>query len=179
VINSVSLFGMLSTLVSALILTPPSAAAPKAATGLEGVVTQVGSGDTLRFTPKAGPALEVRLRDIDAPLPCQPGGAQARQALADLALNKPARLRPAGRDAQGRTVAVLLVDEVNVGQRLVEDGQAWSQRVRNDQGPLVKQERMAKALGRGLHASPGAVMPGDWRRTRGDCATVVARPNTR
>ena len=35
-------------------------------------------------------------------------------------------------------------------------------------GPLVKQERMAKSLGRGLHATAGAVMPREWRR-RGPC----------
>ena len=128
----------------------------------------------MRFISKSGAALEVRLRDIEAPLPCQPGGAEARKALADLALNKPAVLRPSGRDAQGRTVGVLLVDEVNVAQRLVEEGQAWSQRARNDRGPLVKQERMAKALGRGLHGSAGAVMPSVWLRTRGACAVDAA-----
>lgn len=158
-----------------LTLTLPAASAPTVASGLEGVVTQVSGGDTLLFTPRSGTPLEVRLRDIDAPLPCQPGGPAARKALADLALNKPALMRPAGRDGQGRTVAALLVDEVNVGQRLVEEGQAFSQRGRNDQGPYVKQERMAKALGRGLHAAGGALSPSEFRRAHGPCP---ATPST-
>ena len=151
-----------------LTLLLPAAAAPAAT--LQGVVTQVNDGDTLRFTPQGQAAIDVRLRDIDAPERCQPWGAEARRALTDLALNKPATLRLAGRDGQGHALGLLTVDGVNVGQRLVEEGHAWSQRGRNDTGPLVKQERMAKALGRGLHAGGGAVMPAEFRRTRGPCA---------
>ena len=157
--------------VFALALAFPSsaAAAPISRAAQEGVVTQVSGGDTLRFTSRTDAAIEVRLRDIDAPLPCQPGGAEARLALSELVLNKPAMLVATGRDAQGRTLGSVRVEDVDVGQRLVEDGQAWSQRGRNDRGPLVKQERMAKALGRGVHGSAGAVMPSVWLRTRGAC----------
>ena len=149
----------------------PAAAAPATvpATALQGVVTQVSDGDTLRFTPQGQAAISVRLRDIDAPEVCQPWGVEARRALTDLALNKAAVLRYSGRDSQGHTVGVLVVDGVNVGQRLVEEGHAWSLRGRNDTGPLVKQERMAKALGRGLHAGGGAVKPADFRRQHGPC----------
>jgi len=83
-------------------------------------------------------------------------------------LNKPATLRAGPADAGGRTLGVLIVEDMNVGRRMVEDGNAWSVRFRNDAGPLVKQERMAKALARGLHGTPGAVMPREWRR-RGPC----------
>ena len=58
---------------------------------------------------------------------------------------------------------------MDLSQRLVEEGHAWSLRTRNDNGPLVKQERMAKALGRGLHAGGAAVKPADFRRTNGPC----------
>ena len=99
-------------------------------------------------------------------------GALAEQHAADLSalvLNKSAMLQAIGRDARGRTVATLAVDGISVGRSMVEEGHAWSVRTRDDKGPFVKQERMAKALGRGLHASPGAVMPRDWRRTKGAC----------
>ena len=167
--------------VFALALAFPSsaAAAPISRAAQEGVVTQVSGGDTLRYTTRAGAAIEVRLRDIDAPLPCQPGGAEARLALSELVLNKPAMLVATGRDAQGRTLGSVRVEDVDVGQRLVENGQAWSQRGRNDRGPLVKQERMAKALGRGVHGSAGAVMPSVWLRTRGACVEGGARGGAR
>lgn len=157
-------------LCAALCATTPLWAKPaaKAAAPAEqqGLVTQVVDAATVRFTPTGGSAITVRVRDIDPPEICQPWGSEAKAALSALVLNKPATLRAGPADAKGRTVGVLMVDEVNVGRRMVEDGNAWSVRWRNDAGPLVKQERMAKALGRGLHSTAGAVMPREWRRTR-------------
>jgi len=145
----------------------PARAAPPAA--VTGVVTRVLAADTVQLTPPGQPAIVVRLRDIEPPEPCQPWGPEAKAGLVALALNKPATLRPSGRDAQGRTLGVVFVDNANLAQRMVEEGHAWSVRGRNDHGPFIKQERMAKSLGRGLHATAGAVMPREWRRTRGAC----------
>ncbi len=144
---------------------PPPAPPPT----LKGVVTQVVDGTRIRVTVPGQAPLEVRVRDIETPEPCQPGAAEARTALVALVLNKSATLRPAGRDREGLTLAAVQVDEVNVGRRMVEDGWAWSIRTRNDIGPYVKEERMAKALARGVHAQAGAMSPRDWRRTRGPC----------
>ena len=151
---------------------PWAAAAPRRAApepALQGVVTQVMDGNTLAFTPAGQAAVTVRLRDVEAPEPCQPWGAEARNALTELALNKPASLRAAGRDAQGRTLGLVLVEDLSLSQRLVEEGHAWSTRGRNGHGPLLKQERMARALGRGLHAGGGAISPGDFRQQHGAC----------
>jgi micrococcal nuclease len=131
-----------------------------------GAVTQVIDGASVRFSAAGQAAITVRVRDIEAPESCQPWAAEAKAALVALVLNKTATLQPGARDAQGRTVGALFVDGVNIGQRMVEEGHAWSVRGRNDHGPYIKQERMAKALGRGLHGAPGAVMPKEWRRTR-------------
>ena len=157
----------------ALLVCGPVAAAKKPAPVAEqhGLVTQVVDAATVRFTPTGGSAITVRVRDIDPPEPCQPWGAEAKAALSALVLNKAVTLRAGPADAKGRTLGVLIVDDTNVGRRMVEDGNAWSVRFRNDAGPLVKQERMAKALGRGLHNTPGAVMPREWRR-RGPCPTA-------
>jgi len=146
---------------------PVQAAPPKS---VQGLVTQVTDGDSVWLTPPGKPPLEVRLRDIDAPESCQPWGAEARQALADLVLNKVATLQVSGRDSYGRTVGALSIDDLNVSRHLVENGHAWSVRTRWDQGPLVKQEKMARALSRGLHGSPGAIQPKDFRTRHGACA---------
>lgn len=154
----------------ALVACGSAGAAPaRQPTVWQGVVTLVVDGDTLRFTPAGQAAMVVRLAQIDAPEICQPWGAEARRALGELALNKAGSLRGSGRDGYGRVVGVLVIDEVNIGRRLVEEGHAWSLRTRNDHGPLVKQERMAKALGRGLHAGGGAIKPADFRRAHGPC----------
>jgi endonuclease YncB( thermonuclease family) len=74
------------------------------------------------------------------------------------------------RDSYGRVVGRVTVGGIDLGTRLVEDGHAWSTRSRQDRGPLLQQERKARALGRGLHRQPpGAVPPWDWRRHQGPC----------
>lgn len=159
---------------------PPARPGP----GIEGTVTSVVDGDSLWLTPAAGGrAIEVRLAGIDAPEICQDGGAEAKAYLVELALKKPARLLPAGagrgRDPYGRTLGTLVVDGVEVNRRLVEEGQAWSLRIKWDQGPYVAQERMARALGRGVHkAGSAALQPKDFRLRHGPCAGPAAASAT-
>lgn len=148
---------------------PATAAKPADTRGVQGVVSKVTDGDSLWLTPAGKPPIEVRLRDIDAPEACQAWGVEARSALAELALNKVATLQISARDSYGRTLGVLMIDDLNVGKFLVENGHAWSTRSRWDQGPLVKQEKMARALSRGLHSTPGAVQPVQFRREHGPC----------
>jgi micrococcal nuclease len=163
------------TLALALALSAWQAtAAPPPARTVQGMVSTVTDGDSLWLKPADGPPIEVRLRDIDAPEICQPWGEDARKALAELALNKVATLQISGRDSYGRTIGALLIEDLNVGKHLVENGHAWSVRTRWDQGPLVKQEKMARALARGLHGTPGAVQPKDFRQKHGRCEPAPA-----
>ena len=150
----------------------PSANVPPVA----GVVTRVIDGDTLVVQIAAQAPLHVRLRDIDAPESCQEGGAASRQALEELALGKTVELRIHAHDSYGRAVAAVSVDGEDVGRRMVVEGHAWSIRTRWDNGPLVKQERQAQALRRGLHATPGAVTPKEFRRAHGPCAWTPKPP---
>ena len=154
-----------------LVLAPLAAQAAPAsqAVPIAGVVTRVIDGDTLVFQPAGNPPLDVRLRDIDAPESCQPWGAEAKKALEEMALGKQATLSASGRDAYGRTLGLVTIDEQSLSKRLVEDGHAWSVRTKWDNGPLVKQERQAKALSRGLHSQAGAIPPKEFRRVKGAC----------
>lgn len=141
-----------------------------------GVVTRVIDGDTLVVQIAGQAPLHVRLRDIDAPESCQDGGAESRQALQELALGKAVELRIHAHDSYGRAVAAVSVDGEDVGRRMVVEGHAWSIRTRWDNGPLVKQERQAQALRRGLHATAGAVTPKEFRRAHGPCARPPKQP---
>jgi micrococcal nuclease len=156
----------------AFLLSPAAhAAPPKAASAktVQGIVSQVTDGDTLWLRPAEGKPVEVRLRDIDAPEICQPWGDDSRKALSELTLNKVASLQVQAHDKYGRAVGTLMIEDTNVSRYMVENGHAWSTRSRWDQGPLVKQEKMARALTRGLHSQGGAIQPWEWRRTRGAC----------
>ncbi len=170
---------LLPALLSLLLAVPAAAAGgPERSAPLQGVAQRVVDGDSLWFIPAGQAAVEVRLADIDAPELCQPHGREAKAALAALVLNKPVQLRGLARDQHGRLVARINVEGVDVATRMVEEGQAWSARQRNDRGPLMKQERMARALARGLHAAPGAVLPRDFRRSHGPCQGADQTPPT-
>jgi endonuclease YncB( thermonuclease family) len=147
----------------------PAKTAGKPPPVVEGLVTQVPEGDSLWLTPADKPAVLLQLNDIDAPEPCQVYGEASRRALAELALNRRATVKIQGRDAQGRTLAVVTVDGVDLSTRMVEEGHAWSTRSKWDFGPLVKEERMARALNRGLHAEANAMMPREFRQMHGPC----------
>lgn len=144
--------------------------------GILGTVTSVVDGDSVWVTPAAGGyAIEVRLAGIDAPEICQEHGAESRRFLAERVLHQPVRLQVAagrsGHDHYGRTLGTLFLGGVEVNRLLVEEGQAWSIRSKWDRGPYVAQERMARALGRGLHkAGSAAIAPKDFRLRHGPCS---------
>lgn len=162
-------------LLQAIALLPAgaAAAAPARQAGgvIQGTVTSVVDGDSLWITPDGGgKAIEVRLVGIDAPEICQAHGAESRAFLAQLVAKKPVRLYRTGHDGWGRTLGRVYLGDVELNRRLVEQGQAWSQRWRWDNGPYVSQERIARARSRGLHkAGSAAVMPRQFRMRHGPC----------
>lgn len=148
--------------------------------GITGVISRVTDGDTLTLQSEGRSPIEVRLRDIDAPEICQDYGVDAKKALERFALGKPATLTVSARDSFGRTVGNVVVEGQSLSKWMVAEGHAWSARTRFDRGPLMKEERMATALHRGIHATSGAVLPKDFRKTHGPCkrrrpAKVAAR----
>lgn len=164
-------FVVLAGAWSALVTASAALAANPAAGTMPGAVGHVIDGDSVRFVPADATVapIEVRLRDIDAPEGCQAWGREARAALAERTLGRSAVLVATGRDSWGRTLGRIVVDGVDVAPQFVADGHAWSHRTRWDQGPLVKQETAARALGRGLHAGGRAEPPWQFRRRHGPC----------
>jgi micrococcal nuclease len=149
----------------------PLARAAKPVPEWTGRVTHVSDGDSLWVRPEdaALKPVEIRLADIDAPEICQPWGTQARDALKYQVGGKAVAVRVVGRDGYGRTLARVLLDGQSVNAWLVSEGHAYSHRTRWDQGPLVKQEKVARALRRGVHGQGGAILPKDFRRSHGPC----------
>jgi micrococcal nuclease len=141
---------------------------------VSGVVTRVVDGDTLWVAPSGQPPQPVRLRDMDAPEICQPHGDVARAALEEYALGQAVTMRVSARDSHGRLIARVATAERDLSVRMVEEGHAWSVRTKFDRGPLVKEERVAKALARGLHATAGHVYPWEFRRRQGPCNAATA-----
>lgn len=162
--------GLRAWKVLPVLLLAGSGLAPVQAETLQGKVVKVFDGDSFLFQgPGGGKPLEIRLKDIDAPESCQPGGPESRDFLQAFVADKTVTVDTVGRDAYGRTLGVLTADGMNINQRMVAEGHAWSVRTKWNQGPLVSQEKMAQALKRGVHASPGAVLPWEFRKAKGPC----------
>lgn len=157
---------LLSTLAGAALALSTASAMAAGPAPLQGTVTEVYDGETVLVQPVTGPAFQLRLAGIDAPESCQDWSAQAKEALTDWVRDRLVTLELVGRGEPSRKQGKLVLEGANINARMVSEGHAWSIRTRWDQGPYVKQERQAKALGRGLHGQGSAVMPSEFRRTR-------------
>ncbi|MEO7245211.1 MAG: thermonuclease family protein, partial [Rubrivivax sp.] len=171
--GTVRRLGLVGVAATCLWAVAGAAAAAPGAASLTGQITRIVDGDSVYFraAPDA-PPLELRLAGIDAPEGCQPGGAEARTALAGFVLGKTVTAMTDGHDAYGRTLARLSVGELEVNKRMVIEGQAWSIRTKWDRGPYVAQEKVAKALHRGVHASGEAELPALFRKRHGPCKSA-------
>jgi len=165
----------LAPLLLSVLLSSPAAAQRKPATPpLQGVVVKVIDGDTFTLRLSDGTQRAVRITELDAPEICQPWGEEAKQALADRVLKQTVRVQPRGADRWQRLLGRVFVGDLDVGDRLVRDGHAWSAVGRSGRGPLMAEQRMARALSRGLHADPQAIHPADFRQRHGPCLFPVA-----
>ncbi|HVK32044.1 MAG TPA: thermonuclease family protein [Burkholderiaceae bacterium] len=158
---------------------PKPAKEPPAPIELTGMVSRVVDGDTLWLKTAADeqPVI-VRIEGIDAPEACQPGGAAATSALAELALNRSVTVKPTAVDDYGRKVGKVFDGSKDIGDRMVRDGHAWSTRYKYDRGPYVAEERMAQSLKRGLHAEAGALQPRLFRERHGPCPGEAGKPGS-
>jgi micrococcal nuclease len=177
-LNKACIGVVLASLALGVMAAPKKAAPPAKPVVIEGSVSRVVDGDTLWVKTEGDgePPVVVRIEGIDAPESCQAGGADATAALTALALGRSVSVRVVARDEHGRTVGKVFDGKLDLGDRMVRDGQAWSSRYQYDRGPYVAEERMALALKRGLHGAGGAIQPRDFRKQHGPCEGASAKP---
>ncbi len=153
----------LAQALSALALAAFSLAAPAAE--LEGRVVRVADGDTLTVLVH-NRMLRVRLVEIDAPEKRQAFGTRSGQSLAELCMNKPARIVTKGVDRYDRVLGRVYCAGVDANAEQVRRGMAWVyDRYVTDAG-LYAQQDSARAAQRGLWADPRPVPPWAWRAAK-------------
>lgn len=141
------------------------------------VVERVTDGDTLWVrpldTPPGAPPLKLRIAGIDAPERCQPHGAAAGRVLRERLRGREVTVDRRGLDAWERSVARVSLDGGDVGAWLVAEGHAWSYgrhpRADRPGGPYAREQRAARAAGRGLFADPAPMPPWVFRAAHGPC----------
>lgn len=139
-----------------------------------GWVSWVMDGDTVLLVRNGQhEPIKLRVDGIDAPETCQPGGAEAREAMIRLALRKPVQVFDLGQDNYGRQLGRLSVDGVDLGAEMVRTGMAWAYRFRTGKGPYARLQRQAQAQKIGLFSAADAAMsPPVFRKFHGTCHGV-------
>jgi len=141
-------------------------------------VIAVLDGDTVMVLRNSGPAVKVRLADIDAPEKDQPGGIESTRSLSELVLHKQVILNTRATDTYGRLVAHLEVGGNSVNEEQVRRGMAWAavgwRRSRLPAGIPITGERSGKIYielqseaqrsKRGLWSGAGIMEPSQWRK---------------
>jgi endonuclease YncB( thermonuclease family) len=142
-----------------------SAAAAEGGATLEGVVTRVIDGDSLRLRVD-GEERAIRLSEIDAPELDQPHGPDAMRALHERALGRNARAIVVDTDRYGRTVADVWIDGAQINHEMVRLGHAWAYTRYAKSLEIIELEDAARRAGRGLWQLDPAerTAPWEWRR---------------
>lgn len=135
-----------------------------------GVVTKVSDGDTVWVRPVAGgPAVNIRIDGIDAPEICQAGGAEAKAALSHRVLHQTVNVAGKRRDGFGRLLARVWLQQTDVGQAMVNSGQAWAHQYKRYASVYAAEMAQAQNARRGLFADANAVPPREFRKRHGAC----------
>ena len=115
--------------------------------------------------------VKLRLEGIDAPESRQSFGNKSKQALSKMIFGKQVTIKKTGEDRYERTLGVIMLGNVDVNAKMVEDGWAWHFKKYNDEERLAKLENKAQSAKRGLWAEANPLAPWDYR-TRQRAATT-------
>jgi endonuclease YncB( thermonuclease family) len=103
------------------------------------------------------------LDGIDAPELKQAFSQQSKQTLSDLVFGKSVMLHVTGKDRYKRTLAVVVVNELNVNLEMVRRGLGWRYDKYSKDAELLAAQEAAKAGKLGLWRDPQPVPPWEWR----------------
>lgn len=128
-------------------------------------LVRVKDGDSI-VVIAGGLETEVRLYGIDAPEWQQPYSRVATETLREMLEGRAVRIQPMAKDGHGRTVALVLADDINVNEALVQGGLAWVY-LKYCTAPFCETwkqiEEQARKDRLGLWRGPAPVAPWDWR----------------
>lgn len=134
---------------------------------ITGRVVQVADGDTILVKKDDGTNVRVRMRSIDAPELAQNFGRECRKNLVALVNNKTVGLLPLRYDKYQRLLAVVYLDQTDINQKQIEDGCAWSFKLRDADAELSKKydraQKEAEEQKKGLWQSAYPEPPWSWR----------------
>jgi endonuclease YncB( thermonuclease family) len=132
---------------------------------LAGRVIGVADGDTLTVLVHSR-AMRVRLVEIDAPEKRQAFGKRSAQSLAEIRMNRPARVVTQGRDRYDRVLGRVYCAGVDANAEQVRRGMAWVFDRYATDARLYAVQDDARGSQRGLWADAHPVAPWAWRAAK-------------
>ncbi len=129
----------------------------------EYLVVDVMEGDIIKVLHE-NTSIEVRLAAIDCPEIGQPWGEQAKQFTTQMVLKRQVTLGPIGVDRQGRILAWVFMDDIDLNKALLRAGLAWHERRQSRNSLLTALEMEARAAKKGLWSQPDPIPPWEWRQ---------------
>ncbi len=137
-------------------------------TGIEiqGQVSSITDGDTLRINNIKGRSDIIRLYGIDAPERDQPYGSESTNALRAKVSDTRIRVVVQDTDDYGRQVGTVYLENRNINLEMVAEGHAWwYEFFAPDNRELRQAHNNAQERQLGLWRDANPVEPYDWRRS--------------
>jgi micrococcal nuclease len=147
---------------------------------VDGIVTHVSDGDTVKLETAEGAKLKIRLYGIDAPemekisrrtgmvsKPGQPYGEEAYEALKSKMLDSKVKVDIMATDRYKRMVGIVYLDNKNINLEMVKEGWAWAYREYLDRpyaSEYLDAEREARTKRSSLWQQPNPQPPWEFRK---------------
>lgn len=145
---------------------PDTASSSTSGVEIQGVVSSITDGDTLRINNTTGGSDIIRLYGIDAPERDQPYGTEATKALSSKVADAKVRIVVQDTDDYGRQVGTVYLDHRNINLEMVAQGHAWWYEFFVPDNRELRQAHIkAQESHLGLWRDTNPVEPYDWRRS--------------
>jgi len=147
---------------------------------VDGIVTQVSDGDTVKLETAEGTKLKIRLYGIDAPemgkisrrtgmvsKAGQPYGEEAYEALKSKMLDSKVKVDIMATDRYKRMVGIVYLNNKNINIEMVKEGWAWAYREYLDRpyaSEYLDAEREARTKRSSLWQQPNPQPPWEFRK---------------
>lgn len=132
-------------------------------TQMKGKVVSITDGDTFVILNDQKEQIKIRLHGIDAPEKKQDFGTVAKNYLSSLIYNKEITIDYKNLDRYGRTIGIVFIEQLNVNEKMLEEGMAWHFKKYDKNSDWAALEDKAKEAKKGLWLQPNAIAPWEWR----------------
>ena len=144
--------------------TEPQAEPPVKEESIEGDVTKVIDGDSIKVRTSDGMEYEIQIEGTDAPELKQPFGKESAEALQKMLGTSKVKVTWQKKDNFERLLAQVYVEDKHINSEMIRTGNAWHFKRYNQSKKLADLEIEAKKEKLGLWGTDNPQAPWDYRK---------------